>query len=79
MKPEDIKRPNLQILANAGSGKTHTLVTRIIRLLMMGVPPRRIIALTVTRKAAGEFLGKLLQRILVHPAFRFLRLNSAMA
>jgi len=56
-------RSNLQILANAGSGKTHTLVTRIIRLLMMGVPPRRIIALTFTRKAAGEFLTKLLQRL----------------
>ena len=54
---------NLQILANAGSGKTHTLVTRIIRLLMLGVHPRRIIALTFTRKAAGEFLSKLLQRL----------------
>jgi len=55
--------PNLQILANAGSGKTHTLVTRIVRLLAQGVEPRRIIALTFTRKAAGEFLSKLLQRL----------------
>ncbi len=54
---------NLQILANAGSGKTHTLITRIIRLLVLGVHPRRIIALTFTRKAAGEFLGKLLHRL----------------
>jgi ATP-dependent helicase/nuclease subunit A len=59
----DLSTPNLQILANAGSGKTHTLVTRIIRLLMLGVEPRRIIALTFTRKASGEFLSKLLQRI----------------
>ena len=59
----DISIPNLQILANAGSGKTHTLVTRIIRLLAMGVKPRQIIALTFTRKAAGEFLTKLLQRL----------------
>jgi ATP-dependent exoDNAse (exonuclease V) beta subunit len=59
----NLSTPNLQILANAGSGKTHTLVTRIIRLLMLGVHPRRIIALTFTRKAAGEFLTKLLQRI----------------
>jgi ATP-dependent exoDNAse (exonuclease V) beta subunit len=56
-------QPNLQILANAGSGKTHALVTRIIRLLVLGVPPSRIIALTFTRKAAGEFLSKLLQRL----------------
>ncbi len=56
-------QPNLQILANAGSGKTHTLVTRIIRLLVLGVSPSQIIALTFTRKAAGEFLTKLLQRL----------------
>lgn len=59
----EISTPNLQILANAGSGKTHTLVTRIIRLLVLGVHPQRIIALTFTRKAAGEFLSKLLGRL----------------
>ena len=60
---EDEFQPNLQILANAGSGKTYTLVTRIVRLLSHGVEPRKIIALTFTRKAAGEFLTKLLQRL----------------
>jgi ATP-dependent exoDNAse (exonuclease V) beta subunit len=59
----DLSTPNLQILANAGSGKTHTLVTRIIRLAMMGVDSKRVVALTFTRKAAGEFLSKLLTRL----------------
>jgi ATP-dependent exoDNAse (exonuclease V) beta subunit len=55
--------PNLQILANAGSGKTHTLVSRIIALLARKQRPSSIIALTFTRKAAGEFLTKLITRL----------------
>lgn len=51
------------ILASAGSGKTHTLVTRYLRLLASGQPPERIIALTFTRKAAGEFFDKIVQRL----------------
>ncbi|MEI6377975.1 MAG: UvrD-helicase domain-containing protein, partial [bacterium] len=54
---------NLQILANAGSGKTHTLITRILTLLSMGKDPSKIIALTFTRNAAGEFLTKILLRL----------------
>lgn len=54
---------NRQILANAGSGKTHALVTRIIALLARKQKPDSIIALTFTRKAAGEFLIKLLTRL----------------
>ncbi|MFN0125878.1 MAG: UvrD-helicase domain-containing protein [Verrucomicrobiales bacterium] len=51
------------ILASAGSGKTHTLVTRYLRLLASGQPPERIIALTFTRKAAGEFFDKIVHRL----------------
>ncbi|MCC5840339.1 MAG: UvrD-helicase domain-containing protein [Opitutales bacterium] len=51
------------ILASAGSGKTHTLAVRYIRLLAQGADPRRIVALTFTRKAAGEFLARILQRL----------------
>ena len=56
-------KQNLQILANAGSGKTHTLVSRIIALLARKQRPSSIIALTFTRKAAGEFLTKLITRL----------------
>lgn len=48
------------IRASAGSGKTHQLCLRMIRLLLAGVEPPRLVALTFTRKAAGEFLSKLL-------------------
>ena len=51
------------LVANAGSGKTFALTTRIIRLLLAGVSMDRIAALTFTRKSAGEFLDELLVRL----------------
>ena len=51
------------IRASAGTGKTWQLTTRYLRLLMDGVPPERILALTFTRKAAGEFFEKIFTRL----------------
>ena len=51
------------ILASAGSGKTHDLTTRFCTLMAAGVPPERIIALTFSRKAAGEFFSRILTRM----------------
>ena len=39
--------------ANAGSGKTHVLVDRVIRLLLTGTEPSRIMCLTFTKAAAA--------------------------
>src|SRR5947209_11213037 len=39
---------------NAGSGKTHVLVQRVIRLLLAGVPPEKILCLTFTKAAAAN-------------------------
>src|SRR6201992_4259499 len=42
------------VSANAGSGKTHVLVQRVIRLLLAGVPPEKILCLTFTKAAAAN-------------------------
>src|ERR1700744_3720402 len=42
------------VSANAGSGKTHVLVQRVIRLLLDGVPPEKILCLTFTKAAAAN-------------------------
>ncbi len=54
---------NATVSASAGSGKTWLLITRIVRLLIDGSEPGNIIALTFTRKAAGEMLIRLNQRL----------------
>ncbi len=46
------------VSANAGSGKTHVLVQRVIRLLLDGVPPSRILALTYTKAAAANMANR---------------------
>lgn len=42
------------VSANAGSGKTHALTTRVTRLLLAGTEPERILCLTYTKAAAAE-------------------------
>ncbi len=51
------------ILASAGSGKTYALTNRFVKLLAEGAAPERIVALTFTRKAAGEFFDEILKKL----------------
>ena len=51
------------ILASAGSGKTYALTNCFVQLLAHGAPPERIVALTFTRKAAGEFFDEILNKL----------------
>jgi len=51
------------LLASAGTGKTFRLTNQFLRLLLAGVDPERVLATTFTRKAAGEILDRVLQRI----------------
>ena len=47
--------------ACAGAGKTWMLVSRILRALLEGSAPHEILAITFTKKAAGEMRERLLQ------------------
>lgn len=42
------------VSANAGTGKTHVLKMRVLRLLLAGVAPQKILCLTYTKAAASE-------------------------
>ncbi|MSU25348.1 MAG: DNA helicase UvrD [Opitutus sp.] len=54
---------HVMILASAGSGKTYQLTNRFVRLLALDARPERIVALTFTRKAAGEFFDEILNKL----------------
>ena len=46
------------VSAHAGSGKTHVLASRVIRLLLDGVAPSRILCLTFTKAAAANMSAR---------------------
>ncbi len=46
------------LAAGAGSGKTSVLTARVLELLVRGVAPGRIAAITFTEKAAGELQAR---------------------
>ncbi len=53
---ERASRPDASawVSANAGSGKTHVLTQRVVRLLLDGVPASKILCLTFTKAAAAN-------------------------
>ena len=51
------------VSANAGTGKTHVLTMRVLRLLLDGVEPQRILALTYTKAAAAEMATRVFDRL----------------
>ncbi|MFX3681153.1 MAG: double-strand break repair helicase AddA [Hyphomicrobiales bacterium] len=51
------------VSANAGSGKTWVLSTRVIRILLSGTEPSKILCLTYTRAAAAEMKTRVFQRL----------------
>ena len=51
------------VSANAGSGKTHVLTERVVRLLLSKVEPSKILCLTYTKAAAAEMSGRVFARL----------------
>jgi ATP-dependent helicase/nuclease subunit A len=51
------------VSANAGSGKTHVLVQRVIRLLLNDVPPEKILCITFTKAAAANMAERVFTRL----------------
>ena len=66
---------NVVLEASAGTGKTRVLVERYVNLLLAGVDPGRILAITFTRKAAAEMRQRIIARL--REASRMSQLSAA--
>ncbi|NOX21862.1 MAG: ATP-dependent helicase [Actinobacteria bacterium] len=53
----------LRVAAGAGTGKTTTIVERLVRLINDGIVPERTLGLTFSNKASEELTGKLRERL----------------
>ena len=56
-------RASVFLTANAGAGKTSTLIDRVARLLLAGSPPQTILCVTYTKAAAAEMQRRLFGRL----------------
>lgn len=45
--------------ASAGTGKTHVLAARVLRMMLRGVPPEKILCITFTKAAAAEMQNRI--------------------
>lgn len=52
-------RRSVAVEACAGAGKTWMLVSRMVRALLDGAAPHEVLAITFTKKAAGEMRERL--------------------
>ncbi len=66
------------VAANAGSGKTHVLAQRVIRLLLSGVEPARILCITFTKAAAANMANRVFDRLAAWTALDDRALDAAM-
>jgi ATP-dependent helicase/nuclease subunit A len=51
------------VAANAGSGKTYVLARRVIRLMLAGIEPAKILCLTFTKAAAANMANRVFETL----------------
>ena len=56
-------REHAAVSASAGTGKTHVLTARVLRLLLSGVDPQSILCLTFTKAGAAEMAERIHARL----------------
>ena len=54
---------NVALVGHAGAGKTKVLTDRVVRLLLDGAAPGRILCLTFTKAAAANMSIRVFQRL----------------
>jgi len=64
-KQHQASNPNqsVWVSAHAGSGKTHVLASRVVRLLLQGVAPSKILCLTFTKAAAANMALRVFDKL----------------
>ncbi|MCC7333834.1 MAG: PD-(D/E)XK nuclease family protein [Pirellulaceae bacterium] len=66
LKTNELAQPSFEpllIRASAGTGKTFQLTNRLLQIILSGQEVDSILASTFTRKAAGEIMHRVLQRL----------------
>src|ERR1700675_573539 len=85
--PDDLVRMQIEtsdpavsawVAANAGSGKTHVLAQRVIRLLLDGVDPAKILCITFTKAAAANMANRVFDRLKLWTTLDDAALDAAM-
>src|SRR4051812_6402015 len=67
------------VSANAGAGKTHVLAQRVIRLLLNGTNPAKILCLTFTKAAAANMANRIFGTLGEWVGFDDAKLDQAIA
>src|SRR5215216_4546184 len=84
--PEDVSRRQIEasdpavsawVAANAGAGKTHVLAQRVIRLLLDGVAPEKILCITFTKAAAANMAKRVFDTLAAWTALDDAALSAA--
>ncbi len=57
---------DISLMAGAGTGKTRVLTSRFINIVKNNINPKQILAITFTKKAAQEMLGRISKELVLN-------------